>query len=342
MVGWTLLPEGEGARHWNEWLLQATDYTVFQSYGWGEFKRLDGWRPFRWISHGGGGRTAAMVQLLVKTYPLGIAMGWAPGGPAILFAGNGEDRAHCDLQALFAAMRKHTPRALVRFASYIPREAGAADVFSQACKRPGARMTSGTSIVFDISGRDGAFIDQISSKHRYYVRKGEAASLRWEAGCEDSDIAALAALHREITDTKGLKTEPVSEPRLAALRDALGRDKMTILTGYLDDLPVTSCLTLDFGKKSFYFVAATGSAGRKIGAAYAMLPRLVDVLQKKGIEQFDFGGIAPDSAKAEGVNHFKRGFGGNKVDYLGEWEWTNVPMLGPAVSLLIKYRGMAA
>lgn len=341
MATWALLPDGEAARQWDEKLLGAKDYTVFQSYGWGELKRLGGWRPLRWICRNGGGRIASMVQLLVKTLPFGFAVGWAPGGPAILFEGRGGIRADCDLSGLFAALRTHVPRVLVRLDSYIPREPELAYIFNQACRRPCARISSGFSIQFDLSDRDGAFVDRMVSKHRYYVRRAEAASLRWEAGCADRDIAALAALHREMTVSKGLKTESMSERQYVALRDALGPDGMTVLTGYLDDRPVTSCLTLDFGKKSFYFVAATGQAGRQVGAAYAMLPRLIEVLQKKGIEHFDFGGIAPASPGAEGVDHFKRGFGGKIVEYLGEWEWASVPMLAPAIGLLMKYRGMA-
>ncbi len=216
------------------------------------------------------------------------------------------------------------------------------DELGAICRRPRTRLNSGFSIRFDISRGADFFTGQMSSKHRYYLRKAAAVPLRWEAGSGDREIAALTTLHREMTTSKGLKLQSMSAEQYVALRDALGPRGMTILTGYLDDQPVTSCLTLDFHQKSFYLVAATAQAGREIGAAYAMLPQLIAVLSKKGIKQFDFGGVAPEFNESRGVYHFKKGFGGDAVEYLGEWEWASVPLLSPAVNLYMKYRGMAA
>jgi hypothetical protein len=338
---WELLDDGEARRMWDAELVKAEDYAVFQSYGWGEFKRSAGFRPLRWIARDAAGNTVAMVQFLLKSLPLGFAVAWAAGGPAVRFKPAGV-RSGFDLAGLLSAVRAHVPRVLVKFDSYIADDPDAAAQFSQLCKRPRAHITSGVSIQFDISKGAKAFVERMTSKHRYYLRKAEPAQLSWEAGNGTKDIAVLVSLHRAMTTSKGLKSGSKTKSEYASLRDALGASGMTIVTGYLDGEPVTSCLTLDFGKKAFYYVAATGQTGRQIGAAYAMLPRLVEVLHGKGIELFDFGGIAPGSPKAKGVDHFKKGFGGTVIEYLGEWEWASVPFLASAVGILMKYRGMAA
>jgi lipid II:glycine glycyltransferase (peptidoglycan interpeptide bridge formation enzyme) len=54
-----------------------------------------------------------------------------------------------------------------------------------------------------------------------------------------------------------------------------------------------------------------------------MIPELLEHLKQKGIETFDFGGIAPGNPNAEGVDHFKKGFGGEIIEHLGEWESAN-------------------
>ena len=154
-------------------------------------------------------------------------------------------------------------------------------------------------------------------------------------------VAALLTLHREMSTRKGLNAAAMSDADHFALRDALGDGGMTILTGYLDDRPVTSCLTLDFGAKAFYLSAATGPDGRRLGAGYAMLPQLVDVLQGKGVVALDFGGVSLDNPDASGVDHFKRGFGGAPLAYLGEWEWASMPLLAPALGTIMKLRGIA-
>jgi lipid II:glycine glycyltransferase (peptidoglycan interpeptide bridge formation enzyme) len=66
--------------------------------------------------------------------------------------------------------------------------------------------------------------------------------------------------------------------------------------------------------------AATNEMGRKISAAYAMISELFVNLKSKGVEVFDFGGIDPGNLNAQGVDHFKKGFGGKIIEHLGEWE----------------------
>jgi lipid II:glycine glycyltransferase (peptidoglycan interpeptide bridge formation enzyme) len=113
---------------------------------------------------------------------------------------------------------------------------------------------------------------------------------------------------------------------------------MTIVTGYHAERPVTSCMTLNFAGRAFYYIAATGAEGRKLSAAYGMLPRLVASLRESGIRYLDFGGIAPQSSERAGVDHFKKGFGGEIVEYLGEWEAASVPLLAPLAGIMMRWR----
>lgn len=338
MVHWRV--ENETDTAWDERLRSARDAVVFQSSGWARFKTHAGWRPFRAAARDDRGRLAAMIQFLIRRMPLGIAMAWAPGGPVWRFDESTGGMREDDWPGLFALLKSQFPWVLARVDSYEPEEARETSPFGALFHRPRMRIGSGASIRFDIAEGEGAFVKGMSSKHRYYLRKGLAAPLRWEAGSSDRDIAALASLHREMQTSKNLQAGAVTEASCRAMRDALGSDGMTIVTGYVDDWPVTSCLTLDFADSAFYYVAATGAEGRKLSAAYAMLPRLVAVLHAKGVRRLDFGGIAPDVPARAGVDHFKKGFGGETVTYRGEWEAASLPLLAPAAGLLMKWRGV--
>jgi lipid II:glycine glycyltransferase (peptidoglycan interpeptide bridge formation enzyme) len=68
-------------------------------------------------------------------------------------------------------------------------------------------------------------------------------------------------------------------------------------------------------------VAATNNAGRNSSAAYSMITNLLSHLAGKGVKKFDFGGIDPGNLAAQGVDHFKMGFGGKIKQPLGEWEF---------------------
>lgn len=337
MATWQSFPEDLGEQAWNSLLLQARDYTVFQSYGWGEYKRLASWRPLRYVARARNGDVVGMVQLLLKTLPLGLGIAWAPGGPATRFKGGDLDGA--DLAGLLAELHERHPRVLVRFQSHIPYDAARAYAFNQTCRRPFFRLISGYSIHIDLAGLEGGLAAQATSKHRYYMKKAAAAPLQWKSGSGDTDIAALTAIHREMVASKNLPSIATSEADVRNLRSALGDDGISILTGYLGERPVTSCMTFNFGAKSIYMVAATGAQGREVSAAYAMIDQLIVLMRARGVEHFDFGGIDPASPAAEGVNHFKRGFGGRIVEYLGEWESAGSEWVRIAMNLAIKKKG---
>jgi lipid II:glycine glycyltransferase (peptidoglycan interpeptide bridge formation enzyme) len=85
--------------------------------------------------------------------------------------------------------------------------------------------------------------------------------------------------------------------------------------------------------------AATPEEGRRCYASYVTLWCLLEELRDIGVKTYDFGGIDPENNP--GVYNFKRGAGGVKVRRLGEWDWSNSPILARAVNAWVRARGMA-
>jgi len=73
-----------------------------------------------------------------------------------------------------------------------------------------------------------------------------------------------------------------------------------------------------------------------------MFAKLRGLLREEGVVEFDFGGINPQSDLARGVDHFKRGFGGREIQYLGEWDQATSAVLRMVTNFLIgrRNRGM--
>ena len=337
VTSWEPYQESLGAQEWNRLLLQARDYTVFQSYGWGEYKRLSGWQPLRYVAYAKDGDVVGMVQMLLKHLPLGFGIAWSPGGPVSLFGSVAV--APGDLAGLLADLQARYPRVLIRFQSHISYDAASAYAFSKTCKRSLVRLTSGFTLHMDLSDCEGRLTKRANAKHRYYMKKAAGAQIEWRIGRGDNDISTLLAIHEEMVASKKIPAIAISLSEITRLCGALGEDGVTVVTGYLDNAPVTSCMTLNFGAKSIYMVAATGMRGRKVCAAYAMIDELVRLLHQNGVKHFDFGGIDPASASAKGVDHFKRGFGGTLVEYLGEWESVRSEWVRAAMNLAILKRG---
>jgi len=228
-------------------------------------------------------------------------------------------------------------RICVRFYSLLPHDCAMAYAFGQRCVRPIFLLNSGYSFCLDLHQPSDVLKKRMTSKHRYYVKKALAENVEWKVTTHSEGIRELSGLHAEMVRAKGLGSLGGSFGDVATLCRILGK-QATIFTGSVNGAPVASCLVMTFGEKAFYALAATGKPGREISASYGMLYQLLEYLQGQGVTHFDFGGVNPKSPTAEGVNHFKRGFGGELVQYLGEWEWTNSEWLRWGLNLAIRYR----
>ena len=335
MVKWQRLDGDREPQEWAALVGEATDRTPFQSYAWGEYKRHDGWTPQRWIATDESGAVVCGLQALVKPCSFQRVLVWVPGGPLAGLPGFSAERLGSFVEGwLTAFTRRHRP-VYVRFFSCLRSSQTASEAMRRLCRRPAAPINTGSTIHHDLSQPLDRVRAAMTSKHRYYVKRSEAAGLKWSWGSSTEFIHRLARLHEEMVQAKRLRGVGFSHAQLEALSGAFGQDCFVVV-GSREGRPVTACLTLLTGPSAFYLVAATGAEGRTLSAAYAMVARLLELLQSRGIRHFDFGGIAQGTNEAAGVDHFKRGFGGQVVEHLGEWEWAPSSIVRWGVNVLIR------
>lgn len=337
---WEIDATGNGMQRgeWDGLLQAATDATVFQSWSWGEYKRNHGWSPVRCLGRDKSGKVGAMAQILLKKLPLGIHAGWSPGGPVLQFKGCSPRQIGKALDALREALQERYGRLWLRFHSHIRNDPELAYVFSGRFHRPFFKVNSEFSPFIDLTASVEAFEKGMTSKHRYYMRQALAHGIDWKHGVDEALQDDLAKLHEEMTREKGMESIRLGREEIRKTFAALGEQAM-ILNGYHAGEAVTSCLVLRFGNRGFYASAATGGKGRELCAAYAMIHELFRVLKDKGMAKLDFAGLDPKTPAAFGVNHFKRGFGGELVEYLGEWECASSEKLRWAINLGIWKKG---
>lgn len=319
-IRWERFPPKKTEVEWDLLSDRAGDDNPFQSSAWGRYKRPFGWESERWVAFENGGGIVCSLQLLKKPLPFGRSLIWAPGGPVVGFPGaDSRDRgallseglreiclANRAVYARFYSLRDSFPEAI--------------RALSVTCRIPRHRLGSGTTVQVDLTPSLEQLLSGMASKHRYAVRRIGPDALQWKWGVTDALISDLARLHEEMSFAK--KVSAADQRDLQQLVSAFG-ENIFLLVGYSGQEAVTGCLVLLKGKSAFYWRAATVRRGREMSAAYAMIPQLFRLLKSRGIERFDFGGILPGEPAAAGINHFKQGFGGRLVEYLGEWEWAN-------------------
>jgi lipid II:glycine glycyltransferase (peptidoglycan interpeptide bridge formation enzyme) len=330
--------EKELCESWDNLLHCASDSNVFQSLAWGRYKNLHGWSPVRCIGRDKGGRVVGMVQILFKKLPFGIHFGWAAGGPILQFKGWTYKSIGKVIDTLREALTNKYGTVVLRFHSHIKNDPEFIYTLSGRLRRPIFKVTSEFSEFLDLDLTVEEFEKSMTSKHRYYVKQSLGHEISWRYGRDTALQEELARLHAEMATEKGVEHLKAGIEDIRNTCSILGEQAL-IFTGYFKEEAVTSCLVLMFGKIGFYATAATGKRGRELSAAYAMIYRLLPILREKGLTRLNFAGLDPKTPAAFGVNHFKRGFGGQLVEYVGEWEWASSEVLRWGINFAIWKKG---
>jgi hypothetical protein len=317
MISWQLW---DGASEkWDELLYSLSDNTVFQSFAWGEYKKGKGWTPARYFCVDIMGQKYAIAQILIMKLPFGMAFIWIPGGPVFEFVGSKNIEVAELSNKLICKIREDYPRSLIRFNCLRENDYNLSCEFDKFFFKPYVQLNSGFTVQMKLSESVVMMRNNMTSKHRYYTKKATEKGLSWHVGNTDQQLIILDSMCSEMVKNKKLSYSVCNLEELINMRDHMG-DSVLVLTGFLDQKPVASCLVLLSGKKAFYMTASASNIGREVSASYAMFEKLMQLLVEWGISDFDFGGIDLVKKSAAGVNHFKIGFGGKVIEYFGEWE----------------------
>lgn len=342
MVVWEVFSEASNPEDWDTALLACTGSHVYQAHAWGESQRVSGWSPLRLIGQSqGDGTPTAMVQILMKYFPGDIKVGWSPGGPALCFPQAPSEAIEETLKSLCSRLEDLGGRIYVRFDTHLLRDHCLSNAFGQVLARPLYELNSPYSLHLDLRQSLDTLEKGMTSDARRNIKKASGHDIQWKSGNDAVLMGELLRLYDEMLAIKGVGSFGGRREKIPDICAKLGKNAL-IFNGYIDSEAVSSCLVLLFGNKAMFRERATGHRGRELGVSHALIRYLLEHLKKIGIEHLDMGGIDPRDPALRGVNLFKTGFGGERVEYLGEWEWSNAQWLRRAVNLAAWFKNVPA
>lgn len=309
----------------DEWdgYVAALSGAFYQTYGWGEVRRIAGWQPLRLLAHLDG-QVVAAASVLVKR-KFGLAVCWVPGGP--LGASDVLDEFRPALGRALGTQLFYCRISLLRA------DTGdeAAFLARAGWLRPKIEMSSGLTMSYVLAGDEAERLKRTSSNWRHNLKRSGRYGLRIEHW-ETPDLDAISALYREMESLKSLP-EQHSEVELAAIF-AQCREQVVVYRCLDDEGRLLAIRAAGLcGATAMDLLAVAGGAARKLYASHATLWALLDHCSQLGLRDYDLSGVDPVGNK--GVYDFKHGTGANLVECLGEWEWASLPGLRQAVNWLV-------
>ncbi len=301
---------------WDRRVEASLHGTVFQLTGWAAVKRLTGWRAERVGDRAGG----LLAQVLIRRPgPLPWHFAYVPRGPVADRWSPGIVADATDL------LRSTVARAGVRV-SHVridpdveadgPEDGDGAlrAALAAAGWRPASPIQPVTTRLIDLRADEAALWSDLRQKWRQYVNRARSLGVR----IVEADADGIPVFHRILVETAtrgGFQAR--SEAAYRAVWDAFAADGRCrlLFAETADGEPVASLFLVRCGGRVAEFYGGMTATGADLRANYLLKWEAIRSSRERGATSYDLWGLA-----TPGIAHFKAGFGGREVRYIGAWD----------------------
>ncbi|HEY8488828.1 MAG TPA: peptidoglycan bridge formation glycyltransferase FemA/FemB family protein [Thermaerobacter sp.] len=301
-----------------------------QLWGWGEVKRATGWEPLRFLATRAGTVTGAMTVLARNLPGLGTIF-YAPTGPAVDY----RDRETVQALLEAAAGEARRRRAIVlRVDPDVPVERqDAVDLLLRLGFRRGTEATAFEALQprfvmrLELAATPEETLARFESKTRYNIRYAARQGVTTRAAQDEQD---LAAFYRLLQLTAARQRFAI---RAFSYYEALWRHLLVpghgrIFLAEHQGRPVAGIMVFRCGDTVWYLYGGTDYDARKVMPSHAAQWAAIQWAIAEGCRIYDFRGVSGNLDPADphyGLYRFKKGFGAELVEYIGEFERIYAP-----------------
>lgn len=286
---------------WNEFLHQHPSAHLLQTAEWGELKAAFGWQPVRI------GNAASGAQILFRTLPLGLTVGYIPKGPV----GGNWERLLPEIELVCRSRR----------AVFLKIEPDAWEDESpppSVVGRPASPVQPRRTVEICLDGGEEDWLARMKQKTRYNIRLAQRKDIQVETS---TDVPEFHRLMVVTGRRDGFGVHSLAYYQRAY--DLFAPDGMcALLVARFQRQPLAALMVFAFGERAWYFYGASTDEERQRMPAYLLQWEAMRWAAARDCRVYDLWGI-PDEEEGVleagftnradglwGVYRFKRGFGG--------------------------------
>ncbi len=90
-----------------------------------------------------------------------------------------------------------------------------------------------------------------------------------------------------------------------------------IYIAYYENQPISAIMPILYGNKMWYLYGASSNSHRNLMSTYLLQWEMIKIALKNGCNEYDFRGVSMENGE-DGLYRFKKGFGGDFVELIGE------------------------
>ncbi len=315
------------ASAWDAFVGSVEPGSYLQTTPWAAVKAVNGWTSRRLLANGPDGRVG--IQVLLRQ-PRGFpwAFGYAPRGPVL------EKWTPASLEALTAGLegemrRDRPPIGGVSHVRVDP-EVEADGPFDPDGMLRRAFRTSGwrravpvqpvSTRLIDLRADEASLWGDLRKKWRQYVNRARSAGVTI-SDAEGDALSEFYAVYQETARRAGflIRTEQAYRDIWEAFRP-LGMARLLFARGS-DGTALATLFLVRCGSRVVEPYGGMTGSGADSRANYLLKWEAIRSSREAGASTYDLWGLAHP-----GIAHFKAGFGGREVHYVGAWDLVLDPL----------------
>lgn len=309
---------------WDAFVEANEPGSYLQLSGWAAVKAVNGWSATRLMAAAGSTEVGAQI-LVRRPRPMPWAFAYAPRGPV--------SNAWTDdaIGAFSEAARHVFPDTAGRVSHLridpeiehdgpLDPDGSTRRALRSAGWRPAPPIQPNATRVIDLRADEATLWGDLRKKWRQYVNKARAAGVT-VVDADGDRIPEFYRIYRETADRAGflIRTE-------AAYRDVWdafasdGRARL-LFAEAVDREPLAALFLVRCGGRVVEPYGGMTAAGGDSRANYLLKWEAIRTSRLAGATSYDLWGLATG-----GIAHFKTGFGGREVRYIGAWDLVFDPL----------------
>lgn len=300
---------------WEDFLLQkeVVFYPFFQSFEWGEVQQQMAHKVWRIGVYNEEKLVAlcGIVKVVAKrgTYlhlrhgPVLLPFGWEVFDAIIDFGKNlARDENASFLRISPVVAKEHVDFIEVRKRGF--RDSAMHNMDAEICW------------VLDITKPEVELLKEMRKSHRYLIKKALGMDIKISFSKDPSDLTKFFPLYKDLSARKHFVPHKGVQEEFETF--AKNNEELLFLATY-DGKVISGAIIGMVGSMAIYRHGASDNAFRDIPASYLIQWEAIKEAKKRGMNLYNFWGIAPDDRKNHpwyGLSLFKMGFGGKRVELL--------------------------
>ncbi len=292
-----------------------------QSILWAGVKKM--WNFEAVVTRNEKGEITGSIGVLIRRLPVvGYSVMYAPRGPV------------CDIhdEAVITELVQGIRELAKRYRAYVfradPDVLSSDEKFTEIVKKLGFEIKEDSKTfdaiqpryVFrlDIAGKSREEVQAcFHSKTRYNIRVALKNGVNVRVGTRED----LKDFYNIMIET-GLRDNFVTRPLsyFEAMFDALG-DNLRLYMADYNGKPVAGTIAINYGNKVWYLYGASSNFSRNVMPNYLLQWSMIEWAIDSGSDVYDFRGVAgvlEEGHPLYGLYRFKKGFGGDFTEFVGE------------------------